>query len=119
MFVLHRFHDGNPNLPLEAAALLFGIVLVQPFPLKSRIDSRLNRLPESRTFRYCRLNFGWKVVDYFERLRRHVKARTLRKPMRKRASVEGSGTAVAEVPMVRESTAMIEAKMVPLVIFKA
>ena len=51
MLVLERFHDGDADFLLEAAGLPFGILLVQPLPLKSGIDPLLDRLPELRTFR--------------------------------------------------------------------
>jgi hypothetical protein len=54
MFALEGIDDGNADLLLEAAGSPFGILLVQPLPLKGRIDPLLNRLPEPGTFGDCR-----------------------------------------------------------------
>ena len=91
VFVLHRFDDGHPILLLEAAALPFGVLHVQPLPLKCCIDPLLDRLPESRTFCYRRSDIAWKVLNYVARRCRRVYARRLTAPTTRRMKVEGSG----------------------------
>jgi hypothetical protein len=53
MVALESVDDGNADFLLEAAGSQFRVLLVQPFPLKRRIDPFLNRLPKPWTLSDC------------------------------------------------------------------
>ena len=50
VFALEGFHDGNPDLLLEAAGKPLGVLFVKSLPLESRINAVLVCLPQPRAF---------------------------------------------------------------------